>query len=166
MTFVNLWLNTEAIAPFTVDFGAVSVIREHVPDAGHNREGSWEQPFDGARIRAIGCRDEANGLVPPAVFGTPDGSLCCRSERLKLSPAIFGRAEEAVGLDQPGRVVGLAEREQRLAQLLDGLEGSHPEQVLLQRADEPLGAAIAFRGADEGRRAVDAEEGQFLLEMV
>ena len=61
--------------------------------------------------------------------------------------------------DQPGRVVGLAEREQRLTQFLDGLEGAHPEQVLLQRADEPFGTAIAFRGADEGGRTVDAEEG-------
>ena len=85
---------------------------------------------------------------------------------MKLPPAILSRAEESVSLDQPGRVVGFPEREQRLPQLLDGLEGPHPEQVLLQGADEPLGTAIAFRGADEGGRAVDAEKGQFLLEVV
>ena len=42
----------------------------------------------------------------------------------------------------------------------------HPKQVLLQRADEPFGAAVAFRGADEGGRAFDAEESEFLLEVV
>ena len=67
--------------------------------------------------------------------------------RLKVPPAIFSRAEEPVALDQPGCVVGFVEREQRLAQLLDGLEGPHSEQVLLEGADEALGAAIAFRGA-------------------
>src|SRR3954463_6008158 len=64
--------------------------------------------------------------------------------RLKVPPAIFSRSEEAVAFDQPAVVVGFAEREQRLPQLLDGLEGPHPQQVFLQRADEPLGAAIAF----------------------
>ena len=68
---------------------------------------------------------------------------------MKVPPAIFSRAEAAVTFNQPAVVVGLPEREQRLPQLLDGLEGSHPEQVLLQRADEPLGAAIAFRGAEK-----------------
>ena len=58
-------------------------------------------------------------------------------------------------LDQSGVVIGFLERKQRLPQLLDTLEGPHPQQVLLQGADEPLGAAIAFRGADKGRRAVD-----------
>src|SRR3954453_10756789 len=44
--------------------------------------------------------------VPPAVFGTPDCSLRRLSDRLKLLAAIVSRAEEAVALDQPGRVVG------------------------------------------------------------
>src|SRR3954452_5344109 len=80
--------------------------------------------------------------------------------------AKLGWREEAVALDQPGRVVGLPEREQRLPQLLDGLEGPYPEQVFLQRADEALGAAIAFWCPHEGGRTLDAEEGQFLLEVV
>ena len=63
-----------------------------------------------------------------------------------------------MALDQPSVVVGLSEREQRLPQFLDGLEDPHPEQVLLQGADEPFGAAIAFRGADKGRRTLDAEK--------
>ena len=71
-----------------------------------------------------------------------------------------------MALDQPGRVVGFPEHEQRLPQLLDGLEGPHPEQVLLQRADEALGAAIAFRCPHEGGRTVDPEKGQFFLEMI
>ncbi len=60
-----------------------------------------------------------------------------------------------MAFDQPGVVVGFPEREQRLPQLLDGLEGPHPEQVLFQRADEPLGAAIAFRCPHEGGRTLD-----------
>src|SRR3954451_24725104 len=86
--------------------------------------------------------------------------------RLKVLPAIFSRAEESVAFDQPAVVVGLAEREQRLTEFLDGLEGPHPEQVLLQGADEALGAAIAFRCPHEGGRTLDAEEGQFLLEVI
>ena len=65
-----------------------------------------------------------------------------------------------MALDQPGRVVGFPEREQRLPQLLDGVEDPHPEQVLLEGADESLGAAIAFRCPHEGGRTLDAENGQ------
>src|SRR3954452_22510088 len=76
-----------------------------------------------------------------------------------------GGRPEAVPLGQPGRVVGLAEGEQRPAQLLDGGEAPHPEQVLLERADEPLGAAVPFGGPNERRRAVDAREAQLPLEV-
>src|SRR5215213_8503647 len=69
-------------------------------------------------------------------------------------------------LDQPSGVVGLAEREQRRTQLLDGVEGPHPEQALLQGADEAFGAAVALRRADEGGRAFDPEEGDLLPEVV
>ena len=44
-----------------------------------------------------------------------------------------------------------AELQQGLSQFLDGAEGLHPQEVLLQRADEPLGAAVPFGGTDEGR---------------
>src|SRR3954454_25277898 len=40
----------------------------------------------------------------------------------------------------------------------------HP-QVLLQGADEALGDAVALGLADEGRRALDAEEGDLVLEV-
>src|SRR3954447_27068160 len=86
--------------------------------------------------------------------------------RLKVPPAIFSRAEESMAFDQPDVVVGVSEREQRLPQLLDGLEGPHPEQVFLQRADEALGTAIAFWCPHEGGRTLDTQEDQFLLEMI
>ena len=83
----------------------------------------------------------------------------CRGWKLVLPHG--GGCLEPVPFDEPGRVVDLPKGQQRLLKLLDAVEGPHPEQVLLERADEPLGAAIAFRGADEGGRAVDAEEDQF-----
>ena len=45
-------------------------------------------------------------------------------------------------LDQPAFVVGLPEVDELEAELLDGPEGPDPEQVLLQRPDEALGAAV------------------------
>ena len=70
----------------------------------------------------------------------------------------LGWGSVAVPLDDPGLVVGLPERLERQAQLLDGVEAPDPEQVFLQHPDEALGAAVAFGLADEGRRACDAEE--------
>ena len=78
----------------------------------------------------------------------------------------LGRCPIAVALEDPGPVVGVLEGVERLAQLLDGLEAADPEQVLLERADEALGAAVAFGLAHERRRRGDAEEGQFALEVV
>src|SRR3954469_2441424 len=68
--------------------------------------------------------------------------------------------------DEPGCVVALPKVEQRLPKLLDGVEGPHPEQVLLERADEALGAAISLRRPHEGGRACDAQKGKLLLEGV
>lgn len=50
--------------------------------------------------------------------------------------------------------------------MLDGVEGPHPQEVLLEGADEAFGAAITLRRADEGGRALDAEELQLVLERV
>jgi hypothetical protein len=75
-------------------------------------------------------------------------------------------ADEAVSFDQPGVVVCVPELQQGLTQFFDRLEVAHPKQVLFQRADEPLGAAIAFRRADEGGRAFDAQERDLLLDVV
>ncbi len=66
--------------------------------------------------------------------------------------------------DGPGGVAGLAEVRQRPGQLLDGVEEPHPGQAPLQRADEPLRAAVAFRSADEGRGASGTQERQLVLE--
>src|SRR4051794_37452456 len=88
------------------------------------------------------------------------------SMRLKVSPAVFSRAEEAVGFRSARSYCSSGGTEQRLSQLLDGLESAQPRQVFLAGADEPLGTAIAFRCPDEGGRTLDAEEGDFFLELV
>jgi hypothetical protein len=71
-----------------------------------------------------------------------------------------------VPFDEPGCVVDLPKDEQRLTELLDGVERVHPEQVLLQGPDEALGAAVPLGSPHEGRRALDAEKGKFPLEGV
>jgi hypothetical protein len=48
-------------------------------------------------------------------------------------------------------VIGLPELEEGKPEFLDGAEGPDPQEVLLQRPDEPLGAAVALGGADKGR---------------
>ena len=53
-----------------------------------------------------------------------------------------------------------------LAQFLDGVEGSYPEQVFLEDAHKVLGAAVSFRGLDKSGRALDAQEGDFRLEIM
>src|SRR3954464_11365782 len=85
---------------------------------------------------------------------------------VELSGPDLGRCPVAVPLDDPGLVVNLPELLERQAQLLDGGEGPDPEQVLLQRPDEPLGAAVALRLAHERRRALDAEEADLGPEVV
>src|SRR4051812_30368261 len=69
-------------------------------------------------------------------------------------------------LDDPGAVVGLPEPLQCQAELLDRLEAPQPQQVLLQGADEPLGASVALGLADEGGRAPHAEAADLPLEVV
>ena len=64
------------------------------------------------------------------------------------------------------RIVRPLERKQGEAEFFDGLEAPHPQQILLQRADEALRDAVAFGLPHEARRAVDAEEGDLLLEIV
>src|SRR4029453_16262623 len=77
----------------------------------------------------------------------------------------------AAGVWNPCRSIArscceLAKDQQGLTEVLDGLEGAHPEQVLLERADEALGTAIPLGGSHEGRRACDAQEGKLPLEGV
>jgi hypothetical protein len=49
------------------------------------------------------------------------------------------------------------------AQLLDGGEAAHPQEVLLQGPDEPFGAAVALGLTHEGGRTLDAEEAELAL---
>ena len=72
----------------------------------------------------------------------------------------------AVALDQPALVVGLLERQEGQAQLLDLLEPAEPEQFLRQGADEPLGTTVALGSADESRGALGAEEADLALEVL
>jgi hypothetical protein len=58
----------------------------------------------------------------------------------------------AVTLDDPVVIVGPLKVQEGLAQVLDGGEVLHPEEVFLEDADKALGAAVAFRGPDKGRR--------------
>lgn len=68
--------------------------------------------------------------------------------------------------DQPVCVVSLLEGDDGLAQLLAGLEVPRSEEVLLERPDEALGAAVTPWGLDEGGRTGHAEDGDFLLEVI
>src|SRR6201996_5575448 len=122
-------------------------------------------------LQWIGTDDEGPAMaelaiVPPAVSGTPGYTLRRLGGGLKLLLPERCRADEAVAFDQPVGVVHLSERQQRLSKFFDGFESPDPEQVLLERADEPLGAAVAFRSAHEGGRTRDAEECDLLLEVI
>src|SRR5690348_14581633 len=68
--------------------------------------------------------------------------------------------------DQPSGGVGLAESEQRLAQILDRVEGLHAQEIFRQGSDEAFGTAIALGRADEGGRALGTEAFEFPLERV
>src|SRR4051794_31919855 len=65
---------------------------------------------------------------------------CGHRHLLELDGTDLGRGPVAVPLNDPALVVGPPELLEREPQLLDGLEAPHPEQVLFQRPDEPLGA--------------------------
>src|SRR5207248_10985481 len=51
----------------------------------------------------------------------------------------------SVAFTKPPAVVAVLELEQGHPQLLDGAKRAHPEQLLLERGDEPLGHPIALR---------------------
>jgi hypothetical protein len=68
--------------------------------------------------------------------------------------------------NEPAVVVVLLESVQSLPQLLDRPEGSYPEQVLLEGANESLGTPVAFGLSNEGRRASDPKEPNLLLKEI
>src|SRR5512144_2517121 len=89
------------------------------------------------------------------------------SRRLLQAP----RAHEcrrlmAVTFAEPLAVVALLEVEQGQAQLLHGVEGPEPQQLFLERPDEPLGHPVAFGLPHERRARRDPQEGQLRLEVV
>ena len=69
-----------------------------------------------------------------------------------------------VALDKPVVVVVIAEALEGPVQVFEVGVGVDPEELLFEGSPESLDAAIAFRGADEGRAGVHAEEAQFGLE--
>jgi len=83
-----------------------------------------------------------------------------------LFQAHLGEGFIAVALDNPIFVVSALKLQEGLAHLLDGGEGSHPEEIFLEDADKALGAAVAFRGPDKGGRALDSPEGNFFLKIM
>ena len=75
------------------------------------------------------------------------------------------RGAVAVPGDEPGGVVVGDEVLQPAPQVFDGVEGVHPEEVLFEGADEAFRDAVALRLADEGGRALEAKEGDLVLEV-
>lgn len=49
---------------------------------------------------------------------------------------------------------------------LDGLETADPKEIFLEDADKAFGDAVALGFAHIGRRVLDAEKGDLLLEVV
>jgi len=78
----------------------------------------------------------------------------------------LGRGLVPMALDQPVVVVEILELEQCEAELLDGSTGVHPQEILLQRPDEPLCAPVAFRLPDKRRGAFHAEEPDLGLKVI
>jgi len=70
-----------------------------------------------------------------------------------------------MALDEPLLVVELRPLEQRDPQVLDGLEGTNPQQLLLQRADSTLDAAVALGRTHEGRARLDSQETNLALKV-
>ena len=75
----------------------------------------------------------------------------------------FLRAEVAVLLDQPLGVVAGGEGADGVADLVDGLEDVSVDDLLLQRAEQPLDHAVRFRLSDEGVARRHAPEPDLLL---
>ena len=66
----------------------------------------------------------------------------------------------------PLAVVGFLEGQKRQPEFLDGLEAANPEKIFLEDTDKAFGDAVALRLAHVGRRVLDAEKGNLLLEIL
>ena len=56
-------------------------------------------------------------------------------------------------------------REQGQAEVFDGLEAPHPQEIFLQRADEALRHAVTFGRSHKARGTLNPEERDLLLEI-
>ena len=63
-------------------------------------------------------------------------------------------------------VVGLLEDQERQAEFLDGSDATYPKEIFLKDTDKAFSNAVALRLAHVGRRILDTEEGDLLLEIV
>jgi len=70
----------------------------------------------------------------------------------------------SVAADQPVLVVVGLEGLECLVELIESGEGLDPEKLLLQGAPEPLDAAVALRGSDEGGAGFHPQEPKLGLE--
>ena len=88
---------------------------------------------------------------------------------MSVKPPLFGPyltwRPVPVPLAQPACVASLRELANFPGQILDGVEVPDTQDLLLNRADQPLGHAISLRPAHERRRTLDAEETYFALEV-
>src|SRR6516162_5859773 len=80
----------------------------------------------------------------------------------RLAP---GLGTIAVPSDEPSFVVASGELDECGSQLFDGVEGPHPQQVLLQGSDEALCDAVALGLSHEGGRSLDPQAFDFILEI-
>lgn len=68
-----------------------------------------------------------------------------------------------VALDEPVVVVVIPEVLESLVQVFEDGKGVDPKKLFLKGAPEPLDAAIALGGTNEGGAGVNAEKAQFGL---
>ena len=78
----------------------------------------------------------------------------------------LNRRLEAKTLNQPILVVESAKFFQCPNQFWYRLEVPDPQQLLLERPEEAFDTAIAFRLANECRRRLNPQEGEFVLEVI
>jgi hypothetical protein len=77
----------------------------------------------------------------------------------------LGGGTIVVPSDEPSFVVTSGEFDECGSQLFDRIEGSHPQQILLQGSDEALCDAVALGLSHEGRRSFDPQAFDFVLEI-
>src|SRR3954454_13838260 len=86
-----------------------------------------------------------------------------------IKPALVGPhlgwGTIAVPGDEPSFVVVPGELDERGSQFFDGIEGPHPQQVLLQGSDESLCDAIALVFSQQGGRSFDPQALGLVLEV-